>query len=317
MGAGPRVSRSDSPMVKRKTRGLYHGYLVVDKPAGWTSHEVVGKVRRILGERRVGHAGTLDPAAVGVLPIAVGLATRTAEYLSGASKGYVADVTFGVTTDSADIDGVVTSVRDPGHLEESDIVLALESFKGDQLQVPPAYSAIRVNGERLYERARRGESVELEPRPITVHDILLDAWEPPTARIWVDCSKGTYIRSLARDIGERVGTGAYMSNLVRVRTGPFSLSDAVTIPELEALIAGKQWEMIAFHPDTVLQDWPAVVLDAHDGTDWRHGKPVALEGAAGDLRLYDGTGHWLGVGQGTASGDHILPTKVVTDVMKE
>ena len=304
-------------MAKRKTRGLYHGYLVIDKPAGWTSHEVVGKVRRILGERRVGHAGTLDPAAVGVLPIAVGLATRTVEYLSGASKAYIADVSFGVTTDSADIDGIVTSFRDPDHLEESDVVAALQSFKGDLLQVPPAYSAIRVDGERLYERARRGESVELEARPITVYDILLDAWEPPTARIWVDCSKGGYIRSLARDIGERVGTGAYLSNLVRVRTGPFTLSDAVTISELEASVAAEQWEMIAFHPDTVLQDWQAVVLDADAATDWRHGKPVALEGAAGDLRLYDGAGDWIGVGQGTASGDHILPTKVVTDVMEE
>ncbi len=317
MGAGLALSRLDPLMVKRKTRGLYHGYLVVDKPAGWTSHQVVGKVRRILGERRVGHAGTLDPAAVGVLSIAVGLATRSVEYLSGASKSYVADVTFGVTTDSADIDGAVTSVRDPSRLKESDIVLALESFMGKQFQVPPAYSAIKVNGDRLYERARRGESVELESRPINIDGISLDAWEPPTARIRVDCSKGTYVRSLARDIGERVGTGAYMSNLIRVRTGPFSLSDAVTIPELEALIAAEQWETIAFHPDTVLQDWPAVVLDAHAATDWRHGKPVALEGAAGGLRLYDSTGNWLGVGQGNESGSHLLPTKVVTDVMEE
>lgn len=317
MGARLPLSRSAPLMVKRKTHGLYHGYLVIDKPAGWTSHQVVGKVRRILGERRVGHAGTLDPAAVGVLPIAVGLATRTVEYLSGASKAYIADVTFGVTTDSADVDGVVTSVGDPSRLQESDIVQLLESFFGDQLQVPPAYSAIKVNGERLYELARRGESVELEPRPITIHEISLDVWEPPTARISVDCSKGTYIRSLARDIGERVDTGAYMSNLVRVRTGPFSLSDAVTIPEFEALITTEQWDTIAFHPDTVLQDWPAVVLDVHAASEWRHGKPVALEGVAGGLRLYDSAGEWIGVGQGNESGSHILPTKVVTDVMEE
>ena len=311
------MSGPDPLMAKRKTRGLYHGYLVIDKPAGWTSHDVVGKVRRVLGERRVGHAGTLDPAAVGVLPIAVGLATRTVEYLSEAPKAYLADVTFGVTTDSADIDGVVTSAHDPSRLRQEDIAQALTRFEGDQLQKPPMYSAIRVGGERLYDRARRRELVDVEPRPVTIHEIRLDAWELPTARIYVACSKGTYIRSLARDLGERLGTGAYMSNLVRVCTGPFSLADAIRIEELESLVAARRWETIARHPDAVLHDWPALVLDEMNAANWRQGKPVAAPDVTGGVRVYDVAGNWMGIGHGDEPGTHVRPTKVITDVTEE
>ncbi len=302
-------------MAKRKTRGLYHGYLIIDKPAGWTSHDVVGKVRRLTGERRVGHAGTLDPAAVGVLPVAVGLATRTVEYLSDASKAYVADVTFGVMTDSADIDGTVTSVQDASSLTEEDIREALRYFEGAKSQVPPMHSAIRVDGERLYERARRGETIEVVARPITIHEIRLEGWDPEsaTACIYVHCSKGTYIRSLARDIGERVGTGAYMSNLVRVSTGPFSIADAVTIDELESLMEVEPWESIAYHPDTVLQEWPALVLDDEHATAWKQGKPIDLDGSVERARVYDARGNWLGLGFGDKDAGVIRPAKVVTE----
>lgn len=300
-------------MAKRKTRGLYHGYLVFDKPAGWTSHDVVGKVRRVLGERRVGHAGTLDPAAVGVLPIAVGLATRTVEYLSDASKAYLADITFGVTTDSADIDGSVTAIAEAGDLTEAEISAALRAFEGDQLQVPPMHSAIRVDGERLYERARRGEEIEVAARPVTINEVRLVAWTPPTAQVFVSCSKGTYIRSIARDLGEVVGTGAYMSNLVRVRTGPFTLADSIQVDDLEALLANTPWERIAWHPDAVMHDWPALLLDDDDGLRWRQGKTIAHSGIRRHVRAYDAAGHWLGVGQGDADGTLIRPTKVVAE----
>lgn len=300
-------------MAKRKTRGLYHGYIVIDKPAGWTSHDVVGRVRRILQEKRVGHAGTLDPAAVGVLPVAVGLATRTVEYLSDGSKAYVADVTFGVTTDSADIDGEVTSVSDVGELTEKIVVDALRSFEGDQLQVPPMHSAIKIGGERLYEKARRGEQIEIPPRSVTLHEVTLTAWNPPSATIFVSCSKGTYIRSLARDLGEAVGTGAYMSNLVRVQTGPFTLDDAVRLDELEEMVKTEQWETFAYHPDAVLHDWPALVLDEAHALAWRQGKTVALEGTSGVVRVYDVCGTWLGVGQANDDGTSIQPTKVVAE----
>ena len=300
-------------MTKRATRGLYHGYLVIDKAAGWTSHDVVGRVRRLLGERRVGHAGTLDPAAVGVLPIAVGLATRTVEYLSESRKAYVADVTFGVTTDSADIDGVVTGVAPADHLTGEAVATALRGFEGDQMQVPPMHSAIKVGGERLYQLARRGEAVEVAPRPVTIHRIELRDWAPPVATIFVACSKGTYIRSLARDLGDAVGTGAYMSNLVRVQTGPFTLEDAVRVDELPDLLAQETWERIAYHPDAVLHDWPAIVVDAQHAVFWRQGKPIPGAGARGHVRVYDASGEWLGVGRADDDGTLVQPVKVVAE----
>jgi tRNA pseudouridine55 synthase len=300
-------------MTKRATRGLYHGYLVIDKPAGWTSHDVVGRIRRILGERRVGHAGTLDPSAVGVLPIAVGLATRTVEYLSASRKTYIADVTFGVMTDSADIDGDVVDVQPAGHVTRKDVEAALQAFEGDLMQTPPLHSAVKVNGERLYNLARRGEHVHVEPRPVTIHRIEMREWEPPVATILVECSKGTYIRSLARDLGDAIGPGAYMSNLVRVQTGPFTLDDAMRIDDLPALLEHERWETIAFHPDAVLHDWPAMVLDPRHSTMWRQGKPIPVENASGTVRVYDASGEWLGVGRADDAGLHIQPVKVVSE----
>lgn len=300
-------------MAKRKTRGLYHGYLIIDKPAGVTSHDIVSRVRRILGERRVGHAGTLDPAATGVLPIAVGLATRTVEYLSDASKAYVAEVTFGVTTDSADIDGIVTGVEDASGLTEEHVREIVSSFGGPQLQVPPMHSAIKVDGQRMYELARKGERVDLPSRPVTIHEIELLLWEPPVATIYVHCSKGTYIRSLARDLGERAGCGAYMSNLVRMATGPFTLDDAIRIDDLESLLATEPWEQIATHPDASLWSWPAIVLGAGDAASWRHGNPIVVQGLTSGARVYDSDGAWLGVGEVKEGNGILRPAKVVAE----
>jgi tRNA pseudouridine55 synthase len=300
-------------MAKRKTRGLYHGYLIIDKPAGMTSHDVVGRVRRALGERRVGHAGTLDPAAVGVLPIAVGLATRTVEYLSDASKAYVAEITFGVTTDSADVDGTVISVGDASSLTFESVLDIVEAFSGPQMQVPPMHSAIKVEGQRMYERARKGEHVDLPPRPVTIHENALLSWEPPVAEVFIHCSKGTYIRSLARDMGDKAGTGAYMSNLVRVRTGPFTLADAIRIDELDDLLLTQRWESLAVHPDASLHDWQTVILGPDATSSWRNGNGILVPGETTRARVYDGAGNWLGVGQ-VNEGDSILrPTKVVLE----
>lgn len=300
-------------MAKRKTRGLYHGYLIIDKPAGMTSHDVVGRVRRALGERRVGHAGTLDPAAVGVLPIAVGLATRTVEYLSESSKSYLAEITFGVTTDSADNDGEVTGVADASNLTRETVESLVAAFAGPQLQVPPMHSAIKVGGQRMYELARRGEHVDLPPRPITIHVIDLVVWEPPVATVFVHCSKGTYIRSLARDLGERSGTGAYMSNLVRVQTGPFTLDEAIRLDELEELLGTVPWEEIAVHPDASLWAWPAVIVDESGARSWRNGNPITVSaGLANGARVYDTDGNWLGVGE-AGDGGTLRPAKVVVE----
>lgn len=300
-------------MTKRATRGKYHGFIVIEKPAGITSHDVVSAVRRLTGERRVGHAGTLDPAAVGVLPIAVGLATRTVEYLSESSKGYVAELTFGVATDSLDGDGTVIATQDASHLTREMVDAVLDQFRGDIQQVPPMHSAIKIDGRPLYERARQGESIELDARDVTIHQLELLNWEDGVMEIYLYCSKGTYVRSLARDIGDAVGVCAYMSNLVRVSTGPFSLEDAWSLDELEELIGQGSWEDIAAHPDMALHDRPAVVLSESMAAFWQNGNSLPLEVPSGLIRVYDVLGNWLGVGSGVPEEGIVKPEKVVTE----
>lgn len=297
-------------MAKGRRQATRHGYVVVDKPAGWTSHDVVARVRRVLGERRVGHAGTLDPAAVGVLPVAVGLATRTVEYLAGSDKSYRADVTFGVVTDSSDVDGVVTDIADASCLTPARLEMLLQSFLGSQMQTPPMHSAVKVGGERLYHLAREGRSVKVPPRQVTIHALDIIDWRPPTLTLDVTCSKGTYVRSLARDLGRKAGTGAFLSHLVRTRSGPFSLDDAVSLDDLAELHETLGWAGLAFHPDWVLQDRAAVVLDEHESRCWTTGQRVACDAIiSGMVRVYDADGTWLGVGE--AEAGVIRSTKVI------
>lgn len=291
-----------------------HGYLVIDKPAGWTSFDVVARARRVLGERKIGHAGTLDPAATGVLPLAVGLATKTLEFLNDASKTYLAEVTFGVETDSLDAEGRVTRVADAGGVTADDVAAALARFRGPVAQIPPMHAAIKVGGQKLYDLARRGEVIERAPRPVTFYRLDLLAWQPPTATILVDCSKGTYIRSLARDLGEAAGTGAYLSNLVRLRSGPFDLCQAITMAELDALAWPWTWPHVAIHPDAPLHAWPALILDAADARHWRQGSLIAMHGSAsGPIRAYDLHGNWLGTGEAASDGAGWQPRKVVVE----
>lgn len=295
-----------------------HGYLVIDKPAGWTSFDVVARARRLLGEKRIGHAGTLDPAATGVLPLAVGLATKTLEFLNDASKTYLAEVTFGVETDSLDIDGRVTRITDASGLSAARVDEVLSRFRGPGEQIPPMHSAIKVGGQKLYELARRGEEIPRQPRPVTFHLLDLLAWEPPTATILVDCSKGTYIRSLARDLGEAAGTGAYLSNLVRLRSGPFDLCQAITMAELEALPWPWAWPLVALHPDTPVLDWPALILDQAAARRWQQGSAIAAEGpASGAIRAYDLAGEWLGTGVAAPDGAGWKPRKVIARARAE
>lgn len=298
-------------MAKNRRSANLHGYVVIDKPGGWTSHDVVERVRRILGERRVGHAGTLDPAAVGVLPIAVGYATRTVEYLACSHKAYRAEVTFGFETDSADGDGVLIGSRQPVTFSEEELFAAISRFEGDLLQVPPMHSAVKVDGKRLYELARVGEEVEVAPRPITIHRIACVGWEPPVATIEISCSKGTYVRSIARDLGRRLGLGAYLSNLVRTQTGPFTLADAITLDELTRQFACEPWSEIAYHPDSVLHDLPAAIVGPGRSIEWQQGKVLTVRKCAGTVRVYDSLGRWLGVGSTVEDGRWVQPEKVI------
>ncbi len=255
---------------------MFSGILNLDKAVGMTSHDVVARVRRILREKRVGHAGTLDPAAEGVLPVCVGQATRIVEYLSNAHKTYCADVMLGLTTDTYDREGVVTAVRDVPDFSRAEIEQAVARFRGKLEQIPPLYSAIKVAGQPLYKMARagRGDEVELKPRPVEIFKLEILAWERPWLKLWVECSKGTYIRSLAFDLGAALGCGAFMSHLVRVQTGPFHLNEAITLEELQEAAENDQ-EALANYLlpiDTVLSDWPAWIVDHPTAERIRQGR---------------------------------------------
>lgn len=301
-------------MTKPRRAAQRHGYVIIDKPPGWTSHDVVSQVRRIVGERRVGHAGTLDPAAVGVLPVAVGLATRTVEYLTEASKSYRAWVTFGVVTDSADGDGKVIAIDDPSGLDLETLRALVLSFTGEQMQRPPMHSAIKMNGQRLYRLAHAGIDVAVPPRLVRIRSIEVVDWSPPTMCLDIDCSKGTYIRALARDLGEAAGPGAYLSRLVRTRTGPFGLDDALSLDDLTIRLQDSTWDLVSFHPDWVLGHLSAIVLGHDQRVAWGHGKPISLDALlrpTATVRAYDADGTWLGVGVFDTDTQSVKPVKVI------
>jgi tRNA pseudouridine55 synthase len=292
--------------------GRFHGILVVDKPAGWTSHDAVARARRLLGERRIGHAGTLDPAAIGVLPLAVGDATKVLEFLTDASKTYLVEITFGIETDSHDLDGRVTRLASAAGLSEMTIAASLASMVGEIDQLPPMHSALKIGGRRLYEFARAGKEIERAPRRITIFALDLIDWQPPVAKIVVDCSKGTYVRAIARDLGIRVGPGAYLSNLVRLRTGPFTLDDAWTFDELAEIDLEAEWHAVAIHPDVVMADRSALVLGEGEVALWRNGGSFSAEcDELGPVRVYDARGEWLGVGRYDGERRAWRPVKVV------
>ena len=216
------------------------GVLVIDKPVGITSHDVVQAVRSGTKIRRAGHTGTLDPRASGVLVVLVGPAVRLSEYVSASDKRYQAVIQLGITTDTYDTEGQVTS-RSPVDITYEEFDATLQTFVGQFEQVPPIYSAIKVHGRKAYEMAREGEEVELEPRLITVHELELLDWDPPEAVVDVQCSSGTYIRSLAHDLGEKLGCGATLVGLRRTKNGQFGLRDAVPLRRLQESFADGTW----------------------------------------------------------------------------
>jgi tRNA pseudouridine55 synthase len=290
-----------------------HGILVINKDEGWTSHDVVARVRRITGERKVGHTGTLDPAATGVLPVCLGAATKVIEYLQDEGKTYYAEVVLGVATDTDDLEGQILAEAPVPPLTVEDLDRALEPFRGEIAQIPPMYAAIKVGGRKLYEIARAGETIERAPRRVRIDTLAVLDWEPPVARLLVDCGKGTYIRALARDLGAALGCGAHLHRLVRLRTGPFFLDQALTLEELATEFAETPWPELALHPDTALLDWPVIVLDEAWTLAWRQGKDIRVgRGAAGEhCRAYSTDGDWLGLGRFDAERGAWRPEKVI------
>jgi tRNA pseudouridine55 synthase len=252
------------------------GVLVIDKPSGWTSFDVVGFVRRRTGVKRVGHAGTLDPAATGVLPVALGQATRLIEYLADATKTYEAEVRLGLETDTYDLDGAVVAERDASAVTAAATEKALTAFRGEFEQVPPAFSAIKRQGVPLYKLARRGEAVEPAARRVRVDRLEALAFTPPTVRLVIDCAKGFYVRSLAHDLGRALGVGGTLAALRRTRVGSFSLTEAVDIETLAREMESDAWQERLFPPDEIVLGWPAAILGETNARRVRNGLPASM-----------------------------------------
>lgn len=250
------------------------GVLVVDKPTGLTSHDVVQIIRRGTNIRRAGHTGTLDPRASGVLVILIGPAVRLSEYVSASDKRYQAVVRLGTSTDTYDADGRVLSTS-PVEISEEQFEQVLQQFVGTIEQVPPPYSAVKVKGKKAYEMAREGEEVDLEPRTINVYSLELLEWAPPEAVIDVYCSSGTYVRSLAHDLGEKLGCGAHLVGLRRTKSGRFTLRDAVPLRKLREAFDTGTWYQFLIPAAEALSDWPAVELTHEEVETIRHGNRVA------------------------------------------
>ncbi len=247
------------------------GFLNIHKGQGMTSHDVVAKVRRGLKIKKVGHAGTLDPMAMGVLVVCLGGATRLSEYVMQSTKRYRARVYLGATTDTYDAEGEVGLRRDASHITQSDVESALAPFLGDIQQIPPMYSAIKQGGRKLYDLARAGDVIEREPRAVRIDALEIMDWSPPEFTLDVTCSAGTYIRSLAFDLGETLGVGAHLSGLIRLASGRFKIEDAQT---LDDLLIAENWMEHVIPPQAALADWPAVHLTTADADHILHGRAI-------------------------------------------
>ena len=254
------------------------GVLVIDKPVGMTSHDVVQVVRRGTGIRRAGHTGTLDPRASGVLVVLVGPAVRLSEFVSASDKRYQAIIRLGESTDTFDGDGEVTR-REPVNITYEQIEEALTQFEGTVEQVPPAYSAKKINGQKAYELARKGEEVELDAKEIDVYHLELLEWDSPEAIIDVYCSSGTYVRSLANDLGEVLGTGGHLVGLRRTKSGEFALRDAIQLRRLEEAFDNGDWYKYLIPAAEALSDWPSRELSFDEVDLVRHGHRVPVEEA--------------------------------------
>ena len=269
---------------------MANGILIIDKPAGWTSMDVCAKVRGILREKRVGHGGTLDPMATGVLPVFVGRATRAVEFAENGRKEYDAGLRLGLVTDTQDVTGTVLETR-PGAVGRAELEEALAAFRGEIQQIPPMYSAVKIQGKKLYELARKGQEVERKPREVIIYELeLLEAESETDYRLRCLCSKGTYIRTLCHDIGQALGCGGALYRLRRTMAAGFTLADAVTLEDLQA-----QGEALLRPLDSLFARHPALtVRSPGQEKRVRCGNPVTLPGTAdGTYRVYGQTGDFL------------------------
>jgi tRNA pseudouridine55 synthase len=297
------------------------GILNIDKPAGKTSFSVVAMVKRLTGERHAGHAGTLDPDATGVLPVCLGWGTRIIEFLMDTTKIYRARIELGKATDTYDGSGKITRQGDPSGIDIVRLEQALESFRGTIQQTPPMYSAVKHKGQPLYKLARAGIDVERKSRTVKIHRLEIISWQAPEVTLDIECSKGTYIRSLAHDLGQALGCGAYLKSLVRTRCGIFDIKDAISITQLEEACRRGDWQQFLHPIDSVLQDLQEIVVDEVGEEAIRTGSPVTMEqsdmqndtGDAGQRygRAYNREGRFLGILQRNAEKGTWQPKKVM------
>ena len=266
-----------------------NGIVIIDKPQGWTSQDVTARLRRVFNTRRIGHGGTLDSMATGVLPVFVGRATRGVEFFEHAEKIYETVLRLGITTDTEDISGTVLTEQDAfvtGEMLEK----TLEKFRGEIMQVPPMYSALKINGQKLVDLARKGREVERQPRPITIHELTLLGMEAEGIRLRVRCSKGTYIRTLCKDIGEALGCGGCMAELRRVSAGEYRIEEAVP---LQVLLETETPEQYLRPVDSMFRNHPKVVLTPKQETRCRNGNSFSVKIADGTYRAYGQSGEFL------------------------
>ncbi len=265
------------------------GIVIVDKPQGWTSQDVTARLRRVFDTRRIGHGGTLDPMATGVLPVFVDRATRGVEFFEHAEKTYETVLRLGLTTDTEDITGTVLTEA-PVSVTQEQVEAVLQQFRGEIMQIPPMYSALKINGQKLCDLARKGREVERQPRPITIHELTLLGMEEDGIHLRVRCSKGTYIRTLCKDIGERLSCGGCMAALRRVQAGEYTIEEAVPLQELlESEDPGQYLRSV----DTMFRNHPEVVLTSNQEKRCRSGAAFTVKIDEGTYRAYSQSGEFL------------------------
>ena len=272
-----------------------NGIVIIDKPQDWTSQDVTARLRRVFNTRRIGHGGTLDPMATGVLPVFVGRATRGVEFFEHAEKTYEAVLRLGITTDTEDITGTVLEEKKV-EISEQEFLDILPQFRGEIQQIPPMYSALKIDGQKLCDLARKGKTVERKPRPVTIHELTCLEFSGNTARLRVRCSKGTYIRTLCKDIGEALGCGGCMEQLRRVQAGAYTIAESVP---LAVLLESEAPDTYLRPVDSMFTRYPAVKLTPKQAQRCRNGNSFSIQLPEGTYRAYDENGEFLALSQVT------------------
>ena len=295
---------------------MLHGILNVYKEKGWTSHDVVAKLRGITRQKKIGHTGTLDPDAEGVLPVCLGKAAKVSELLTEKDKAYRVVLLLGTVTDTQDISGTVLEKRGTAALREEETAEVIRGFTGAYEQIPPMYSALKVNGRRLYELAREGKTIERKARTVTIHDIQILRMELPRVELEVSCSKGTYIRTLCHDIGERLGTGGCMESLLRIRSGPFDIGESYKLEYLQEMMEQGDLEKLLIPIDAVFSQYKKIQIKQELDSRLKNGNPFAVHGLESGfsdqeyVRMYDPAGSFAAVYKYVQEEDWFRPVKM-------